>query len=365
MSCSICVPTPVDEDLRPDRAPARRLRGRRRHARPGQTIVLTTTTYVGTTRELLVEPLAERGLIVGRGRVRRLLARAHRPRQRAPRAGAACRGSSAASPRPARGAPRRCSRAPPSACTAVSSPEAAEMVKLYENTFRAVNIALANEMAEACRRSGSTRSRSPRRPPPSPTASCRTGPAPGSAGTASPSIRTTCWGRCASAGGPRSLAEEALRRSPARPRARGLARARAARCGSGRPLRARACWSWAPPTSPASPTPARRRPWRSSRGCAREGAQVDYHDPLVPSFAVDGGRPAALHVGARGGPTSGAGRASTSRATTSRSSPRCTPSTTTAGWRAARAVLDCTYRTPGGLRRLRHDLAGIAPPCER
>jgi nucleotide sugar dehydrogenase len=33
----------------------------------------------------------------------------------------------------------------------VSSPEAAEMTKLYENIFRAVNITLANEMAEACR----------------------------------------------------------------------------------------------------------------------------------------------------------------------------------------------------------------------
>jgi hypothetical protein len=36
----------------------------------------------------------------------------------------------------------------------VSSPEAAEMVKLYENTFRAVNIVLAFEIAEACRLHG-------------------------------------------------------------------------------------------------------------------------------------------------------------------------------------------------------------------
>jgi UDP-N-acetyl-D-glucosamine dehydrogenase len=62
----ICVPTPVDERLRPD---PRILRDACtsvvRHARPGQTLVLTSTTYVGTTRELLAEPLAERGLRVG------------------------------------------------------------------------------------------------------------------------------------------------------------------------------------------------------------------------------------------------------------------------------------------------------------
>ncbi len=62
----ICVPTPIDGRRRPD---PRVLRGACesvvRHARAGQTLVLTSTTYVGTTRELLVEPLGERGLIVG------------------------------------------------------------------------------------------------------------------------------------------------------------------------------------------------------------------------------------------------------------------------------------------------------------
>ena len=32
---------------------------------PGQTLILTSTTYVGTTRDLLVGPLAERGLLAG------------------------------------------------------------------------------------------------------------------------------------------------------------------------------------------------------------------------------------------------------------------------------------------------------------
>ena len=62
----ICVPTPVDEQQRPDpRILREACASVVRHARPGQTIVLTSTSYVGTTRELLVQPLAERGLSVG------------------------------------------------------------------------------------------------------------------------------------------------------------------------------------------------------------------------------------------------------------------------------------------------------------
>ena len=36
-----------------------------RHARRGQIIILTSTSYVGTTRDLLIEPLAQRGLSAG------------------------------------------------------------------------------------------------------------------------------------------------------------------------------------------------------------------------------------------------------------------------------------------------------------
>ena len=63
----ICVPTPVDEQRRPDLRALRSACGSVvTHAREGQTIILTSTTYVGTTRDLLVEPLAARGLIAGR-----------------------------------------------------------------------------------------------------------------------------------------------------------------------------------------------------------------------------------------------------------------------------------------------------------
>jgi UDP-N-acetyl-D-glucosamine dehydrogenase len=62
----ICVPTPVDAEQTPDLAA---LRGACAsvvsHARPGQVIILTSTTYVGTTSELLTVPLAERGSTLG------------------------------------------------------------------------------------------------------------------------------------------------------------------------------------------------------------------------------------------------------------------------------------------------------------
>src|SRR5207245_5523244 len=62
----ICVPTPVDGDQTPDltmllAACASVVH----HAVPGQVIILTSTSYVGTTRDLLTEPLRQRGMTVG------------------------------------------------------------------------------------------------------------------------------------------------------------------------------------------------------------------------------------------------------------------------------------------------------------
>ena len=59
----VCVPTPIDAHQSPD---LRALRGACadvvEHAVAGQTIVLTSTTYVGCTRELLAKPLHRPGL---------------------------------------------------------------------------------------------------------------------------------------------------------------------------------------------------------------------------------------------------------------------------------------------------------------
>src|SRR4051794_28556155 len=62
----VCVPTPVDQHLVPDLgALAGACATVVEHAVPGQLLLLTSTTYVGTPRDLLVEPLTARGFTVG------------------------------------------------------------------------------------------------------------------------------------------------------------------------------------------------------------------------------------------------------------------------------------------------------------
>lgn len=150
----ICVPTPVDAHLAPDLTA---LRGACdavvASARVGQTIILTSTTYVGTTHDLLVAPLESRGLRVGED-----VFVAFSPERIDP-------GNSLSTqellPRVVGGVTETCGDRAEKLLTQiagkvhrVSSPEAAELTKLLENTFRAVNIALANEMATVGRELG-------------------------------------------------------------------------------------------------------------------------------------------------------------------------------------------------------------------
>jgi UDP-N-acetyl-D-glucosamine dehydrogenase len=146
----ICVPTPVDRQQSPDLSALRAACGTVvRHTRPGQLIVLTSTSYVGTTRDLLTEPLAARGLVAGTD-----VHVAFSPERIDP-------GNpdhvQRETPRVVGGATPACtSRAAEligwltDAVYLVSSTDAAEATKLYENIFRAVSLALANEFADAC-----------------------------------------------------------------------------------------------------------------------------------------------------------------------------------------------------------------------
>lgn len=146
----VCVPTPVDEAREPDlSALSDACRTVAENARRGQTIILTSTTFVGTTRQLLVDPLAERGAAVGTD-----VFVAFSPERIDP-------GNldhvQRETPRIVGGVTERCAehaariiRSMTDAVYLVSSPEAAELTKLYENIFRAVNLALANEIADVC-----------------------------------------------------------------------------------------------------------------------------------------------------------------------------------------------------------------------
>jgi UDP-N-acetyl-D-glucosamine dehydrogenase len=147
----ICVPTTIDANGRPNLEALRRTCGAVvEHARAGQTLVLTSTTYVGATRELLTQPLGERGLSVGED-----VFVAFSPECLPPGASVELESPT---PRIVGAVSESCFRRASellrpiaSSLHRVSSPAAAEMAKMYESTFRAVNIALAFEMADACR----------------------------------------------------------------------------------------------------------------------------------------------------------------------------------------------------------------------
>lgn len=146
----VCVPTPVNQHLLPDLTAIKGACGDLvRHARRGQTLILTSTSFVGTTRRMLVEPLTARGLTVGEdihvvsSPERIDPGNVTHTQDETPRVLGGVTSECAAS-----GA-RVIERLTPRVHQ-VASPEAAEMTKLYENTFRAVNIALANEFAEIC-----------------------------------------------------------------------------------------------------------------------------------------------------------------------------------------------------------------------
>jgi UDP-N-acetyl-D-glucosamine dehydrogenase len=140
----ICVPTPVDEHRLPDLTALRAAcETVVEHAVLGQTIVLTSTTYVGSTRDLVIEPLRARGYVPGRD-----IYVAFAPERIDP---GNIQHSQESVPRVIGGYTAECGRRATAVIGRVapvhlvSSPEVAELTKLYENTFRAVNIALANE----------------------------------------------------------------------------------------------------------------------------------------------------------------------------------------------------------------------------
>ena len=150
----ICVPTPLGKSREPDIsfivAAADAVAG---IIRTGQLVVLESTTYPGTTQEILLPRLQACGLTVGVDFFLAFSPERIDPGNRqwtlrdipkvvgglTPACGelvAALYG-------------RIASRVVP-----VSGPETAEMVKLFENTFRSVNIALVNELAIMCRTLG-------------------------------------------------------------------------------------------------------------------------------------------------------------------------------------------------------------------
>ena len=144
---SICVPTPLSKTRDPDlTAVVAATEQIARALRPGQVVVLESTTYPGTTREVILPRLQATGLEAGRD-----VFVAFSPERVDP--GNPTYGIKN-TPKVVGGLDETSTalavalyRQIIDTVIPMSSPEAAEMVKLLENTFRAVNIALANEVA--------------------------------------------------------------------------------------------------------------------------------------------------------------------------------------------------------------------------
>ena len=148
----ICVPTPLRKTKDPDLSYVVQAveAVARRHLQPGQLVILESTTYPGTTDESCSRCSRPSGLKAGDDFFLAFSPERVDPGQRAVHTTRTSRRSSAASSRPAPSWPRRCTRSIVDTVVPVSSTRVAEMVKLLENTFRAVNIGLVNEIALMC-----------------------------------------------------------------------------------------------------------------------------------------------------------------------------------------------------------------------
>ena len=150
----LCLPTPLSTNREPDlsilEAAARELA---KHLRPGQLIVLESTTYPGTTREVVAPILEQSGLVAGRD-----FHLAMSPERIDP---GRTDWTVKTTPKVVGGLTPACTERAVELYSAfadrlvpVSSCEAAELTKLLENIFRSVNIALVNELAMLCHRMG-------------------------------------------------------------------------------------------------------------------------------------------------------------------------------------------------------------------
>ena len=151
---NVCVPTPLTKTKDPDVSYIiRAVEDICKHLRPGQLIILGSTTYPGTTHDLYVPMLEAGGLKVGED-----FAVAFAPERMDP---ANTDFAVREVPKVLGGETPLCTQLAAQVfrlafdeIVPVSSTQSAEMVKLLENTFRAINIGLANEVALMCGRLG-------------------------------------------------------------------------------------------------------------------------------------------------------------------------------------------------------------------
>ena len=150
----ICVPTPLDSHHQPDLSFVERtVDSILTHLRPGQLMSLESTTWPGTTEEVLAPRLQRAGFTPGDN-----CALVYSPEREDP---GNAQYSTAQIPKVIGGATPRCLQLGEAlyahaieTMVPVSSPRVAEMTKLLENIHRAVNIGLVNEMKIVADRMG-------------------------------------------------------------------------------------------------------------------------------------------------------------------------------------------------------------------
>lgn len=152
---TICVPTPLDEHYQPDISYVENS-GREiaKYLHKNMLVVLESTTYPGTTREVLMPILETSGLKCGQDFYLAFSPERVDPGNKIY--------NTKNTPKVVGGMTPQCTEIAAALYEIVlegeihrvSSPEVAEMEKILENTYRNVNIALANEMAILCDRMG-------------------------------------------------------------------------------------------------------------------------------------------------------------------------------------------------------------------
>ena len=155
MDCVIiCVPTPLRKTRDPDISYiVSALEEVAKRAHKGMLVILESTTYPGTTEEVMLPRMVETGLKVGRDFFLAFSPERVDPGNQVWR--------TRNTPKVVGGITRACGEVASllygqavDRVVPVSSSRAAEMIKLLENTFRSVNIALVNEIALICDRLG-------------------------------------------------------------------------------------------------------------------------------------------------------------------------------------------------------------------
>jgi UDP-N-acetyl-D-glucosamine dehydrogenase len=150
----ICVPTPLTKTKEPDLSyVVHESEEIAKHLKSGQLVALESTTYPGTTREVVLPILEKSGLKCGQDFYLAFSPERVDPgnkRYNINNTPKVVGGIDAESTELGAQLYKKIAET----VVPVSSPEVAEMTKIFENVFRSVNIALVNELAQLCERMG-------------------------------------------------------------------------------------------------------------------------------------------------------------------------------------------------------------------